>query len=246
MLKQYLQFISTLRKVRNIITIRSLLLIGFMYLQPALQGGTGLSLLLGIVLFFGVIGTYAANGYEIRSNLTPEKPVQLGSYLRFFVSMILFSFAVVLLIDFIVSPFVSPKLKPYLESYIKDPKTPLPPELERLYILLPFAIGLILFTLVPILISRVSVAQGLASLGKYLRRSDYLQVAWTSFLVFFVPFFVLYIFSSFPNFISSFFGLALIIAVIFLSLTWDLILHFPVFYILRKIDALPSPDKTEQ
>ncbi|EPG75070.1 putative membrane protein [Leptospira fainei serovar Hurstbridge str. BUT 6] len=237
MLKQYFQYITNLRKIRNIITVRSLLLISSMYIQPMLQGGNALAVLALAAIFVGLIGTYAANGYEIRTNMESDKPTTLGSYLKFFFLMLVFSAVVVLIIDFAVSPFVGPQLKPYLESYVKDPKTPLPPELERLYILLPFAIGLVLFTLVPVLIAKISVVQGILTFGKYLRRTDYIQVAWTSYLVFFVPFFVLYILSSFPNFLSSFFGLLLVLIVIFLSLTWDLILHFPVFYIVKKIDA---------
>lgn len=231
MFKQYLEYVFTRPKVRGIIIIRSILLILIVF-SVGQGGGVGTLALLFSVL--GIIGTYFAIGYVLRADMDPANPISLGKYFRFFLWMVVFAFGILFLLNFVVAPFITPEMEASLKAYMADPTKPLPEDLARFYLIAPFIIGLIYSLVLPVLFAKVNVWEGIRSLPKYIQKSEYITTAWTPYVIMFVPTLILSLISGAPDMVASFWGQILILLILFFSLTSDVILQFPTFFIVRR------------
>ncbi len=239
MFKQYLQYILTRGKVRLIVALRSVILILMVLSIPSAQSG-GIGLIELLVLALALVGTYFANGFVIRSEMDPKQPVVLRKYLIFFLWMIVAAIGILLLINFIVSPFIGPEMQTAFDKYAADPTKPMPQELARLYLIVPFVMGLIYFLILPVLFAKVDVLQGLRSLPTYLGKSDYILAAWTPYVIMFVPTLIMSIISGSQEMVASFLGQLLVLVILFFSLTSDILLQYPTFYIVQ--NEIKPPD----
>ncbi|EPG65785.1 hypothetical protein EHQ27_07645 [Leptospira wolffii] len=225
MFQQYLQYILNRGRIQLVVILRSIILI---LIALTISSGQ-----MSIPLWIALLGTYFANGYLIRSKMDPSDPVDLKRYFIFFLWMCLACFVMLLVINLFVSPFITPELQAQFEKHSQDRTQPLPPELSRLLLVSFFVIGLVYSLVVPVWIAKANVLQGIRALPSYLVRADYIQAAWTPYVILFVPVLILFLISGSEEMRLSFWGQILGLVLLFFTLTFDVILQFPVFHIVR-------------
>ncbi|TGK00290.1 hypothetical protein EHQ53_09695 [Leptospira langatensis] len=242
MFKEYLRYLLGKGQVRAILAIRSVLLILVLAAVPSMQAGGAVALLF-VPLVLALLGTYVANGYVIRSGMDPKKPVALPQFLVFFLLLVVFVLVLFLLLNFLITPFIGPETKAAFEKYAKDPSKPMPEELTRLYLITPFLMGLVFYLIVPVLFAKLNILQGLKALLSSIKRSDYVVAAWTPYVIMFVPTLVMFLISGSEEMVTSFFGQIVILFVLFFSLTSDIFLQYPTFYLIKTEEKPEEPNE---
>ncbi|TGK05047.1 hypothetical protein EHO59_09405 [Leptospira semungkisensis] len=240
MFKEYLRYLLGRGQVRIILAIRSVLLILVLAAVPSMQAGGAVALLF-VLLVLAFLGTYVANGYVIRSKMDPKRPVELPQYLVFFFLLVLFTLALFLLLNFLITPFIGPETKAVFEKYAEDPTKPMPAELTRLYLITPFLMGLVFYLIIPVLFAKLNIVQGLKALPSCIKRSDYVVAAWTPYVIMFVPTLIMFLISGSEEAVTSFFGQIVILFVLFFSLTSDIFLQYPTYYLIRTKEEPEEP-----
>ncbi|PJZ68856.1 hypothetical protein CH373_15710 [Leptospira perolatii] len=233
MFKEYVQYLAAQRRVGLIITTRTLLLLLSLYfLQLTLQTGGGATpIFILVLLSLGLLGSYLANGFTMRSKMDTEKPVTFKSYALFF-----FWLLVIILIFYVILFLF---LSPVVQAAKVDLKKPLPANLETIYFLINFGTGLLFFTFLPVFIHRLTFLPDWKSFFQTSTSVDYLTVTWGTYLISFLPGFAIYILSVFPELANSAIGKILSFFTLLFLIIGDVFLHYPVFYLFRRNPSKP-------
>ncbi|MGJ4789123.1 hypothetical protein EHQ52_18180 [Leptospira koniambonensis] len=230
MFKEYLQYIFSRGQIRFIVLVRSILILFSATLAMQAGGAVTLDLLLVIL---GIIGTYAANGFVIRSKMDPEKPVKFSKYFIFLLPLALFLILYLLIFLQVTGSFLGTQLEEFAKKKSIDQSVPYPVEFIQFFLISTFVSGLIMHLLLPVIFSKLSLIQGLKELPNSIKRSDYIMAAWTPLVIMFAPVLLASLISSSEEMTDSVFGKILQVVIFFFMLTSDIFLQYPTYYLIR-------------